>query len=110
MTCFRKAHDDAIQFTAWAFHHTKPWAKIFENATTEQLAVFGVPRPGDPFWTETTIERAQMRYPGWDLTPYRKALAKKKPVRRRAVATRRAAKRPAQRKVTKRAASKKKRA
>jgi hypothetical protein len=75
MTCFRKAHDDAIQFTAWAFHHTKPWQNIFENATTEQLACFGVPRPGDPFWTETTLARAQKRYPNWDLTPYRAAMA-----------------------------------
>src|SRR5262249_22827178 len=85
MTCFRKAHDDAIQFTAWAVHHTKPWQKIFENAPTEQLAVFGVRRPGDPFWTEVTIARAQRRYPGWDLAPYRKALGKKKraPVKRK---------------------------
>jgi hypothetical protein len=103
MTCFRKAHDDAIQFTAWAFHHTKPWAKIFEHATTEQLACFGVPRPGDAFWTATTIARAQARYPGWDMTLYRKALEtsgrkapagkaskrrapKRRPARRRAVA------------------------
>ena len=30
---------------------------------------------GDPFWTETTLARAQVRYPGWDLTPYRAAIA-----------------------------------
>ncbi|MBL6854548.1 MAG: phytanoyl-CoA dioxygenase family protein [Alphaproteobacteria bacterium] len=108
MTCFRKAHDDAIQFTAWAFHHTKPWQKIFENATTEQLAVFGVPRPGDPFWTETTIARAQMRYPGWDLTPYRKALAKKKPAKRKAAARKNARRvMPAKRKVARKAAKRK---
>ena len=74
MTCFRKAGDDSIGFHAWQFHHTKPWAKIFESATPEQLACFGVQRPGDPFWTETTLARAQKRYPGWDMTPYREAL------------------------------------
>lgn len=73
MTCFRKAGDDAIAFTAWAHNHTQPWNRIFENASVEQLACFGVPRPGHPFWTATTIERAQTRYPRWDMTPWRAA-------------------------------------
>ena len=74
MTCFKKAGDESIAFHAWAFHHMKPWARIFNHATPEQLACFGVQRPGDPFWTETTLARAQARYPGWDLTPWRAAL------------------------------------
>jgi hypothetical protein len=74
MTCFKKAGDDSIGFTAWPFHHTKPWSRIFNHASPEQLACFGVQRPGDPFWTETTLARAQLRFPGWDLTPYRTAL------------------------------------
>jgi hypothetical protein len=83
MTCFRKAGDDTIGFTAWQFHHTKPWHRIFENATPEQLACFGVQRPGDPFWTETTLARAQARYPNWDLTPWREAM-KRNPLRAKA--------------------------
>ena len=75
MACFKKAGDESIGYTAWQFHHTKPWARIFNNATPEQLACFGVQAPGDPFWTETTLSRAQARYPGWDMTPYRSALA-----------------------------------
>jgi hypothetical protein len=75
MTCFKAAGNDSIGFHAWAFHHTRPWSIIFENATPEQLACFGVPEPGHRFWTRTTLERAQARYPGWDLTPYREALA-----------------------------------
>jgi hypothetical protein len=75
MTCFKKAGDEAIGFHAWAFHHTQPWARIFDHATPEQLACFGVQPPGHPFWTRTTLERAQTRYPGWDMTPYREALA-----------------------------------
>jgi hypothetical protein len=74
MTCFKKANDDSIGFHAWQFHHMKPWGKIFNHATPEQLACFGVQRPGDPFWTETTLARAQKRQPGWDLTPYREAM------------------------------------
>ena len=76
MTCFKAAGNDAIGFHAWAFHHKQPWSRIFDHATPEQLACFGVQRPGHPFWTETTLARAQARYPGWDLTPYRQAMGK----------------------------------
>lgn len=76
MACFKKAGDESIGFTAWQFHHTRPWRRIFDHASPEQLACFGVQPPGDPFWTETTLARAQTRYPGWDLTPYRAALAR----------------------------------
>lgn len=74
MSCFKKAGDEAIAFHAWAFHHMKPWARIFDHATPEQLACFGVPRPGHPFWTDTTIKRTEARYPGWNSKPYRGAM------------------------------------
>jgi Phytanoyl-CoA dioxygenase (PhyH) len=75
MACYKRAGNDAIGYHAWAFHHTKPWQRIFDHASPEQLACFGVPRPGQPFWTETALARAQARYPNWDLTPYRRVLA-----------------------------------
>ena len=75
MVCFKKAGDESINFHAWQFHHEKPWRHIFDHANPEQLACFGVQRPGDPYWTETTLARAQIRYPNWDLTPYRAAMA-----------------------------------
>ncbi len=74
MACFKDAANDAIGFHAWPFHHQKPWGRIFDHATPEQLACFGVKRPGHAFWTEETLRRAQVRYPGWDLTPYREAM------------------------------------
>lgn len=72
--CFRRGGNDAIAYHAWPFHHAQPWARIFDHATPEQLACFGAPPPGDPFWTERTIARTQARYPGWDAGPYRAAL------------------------------------
>ncbi|GIT62283.1 MAG: hypothetical protein Ct9H300mP20_21100 [Gammaproteobacteria bacterium] len=42
----------------------------FLNATPDQLNCFGVPLPGDPFWTEETLSLAQLRYPKWDMTEY----------------------------------------
>ena len=74
MACFKRAGDDSIGYTAWPAQTHKPWARIFDHATPEQLACFGVQLPGDPFWTETTIARTQARYPGWDAGPYRAAV------------------------------------
>jgi hypothetical protein len=44
-------------------------------ANVEQLAALGIPRPGHPYWTQRTIRRVQLRYPGWNLDPWRAALA-----------------------------------
>jgi Phytanoyl-CoA dioxygenase (PhyH) len=74
MTCFRAGGNDQIGFHAWPVHHMQPWANIFNHATPDQLTAFGVLPPGHRFWTAATIEAAQSRYPGWDLTPYRNAL------------------------------------
>lgn len=75
MACFKRPGDDAIGYHAWPFHHTKPWHRIFDHATPAQLTCFGVQPPGDAFWTQTTLSRAQVRYPNWDLSPYRQALS-----------------------------------
>ena len=69
-SCFKKAGNDAIGYTAWPWHFNKPWHKIFEHATPEQLSCFGVPLPGDPFWTEETVTLAKLRYPRWDMSEY----------------------------------------
>jgi len=79
MPCFKRAANAGIGYHAWPFHHTQPWANVFEHARPEQLSCFGVPCPGDPFWTEATLSGAQVRYPKWDLTPYREATRSGRP-------------------------------
>ncbi|MEM9621774.1 MAG: phytanoyl-CoA dioxygenase family protein [Pseudomonadota bacterium] len=74
MVCFKKAGNEAVGYHAWPFHHQQPWHNIFAHATPSQLACFGVPAPGQPFWTPLTIERAQARYPDWDMSAYADAL------------------------------------
>jgi hypothetical protein len=74
MACFKAAEDASIGYHAWPFHHLKPWHNIFNHATPEQLECFGVHPPGHPFWTPTTLQRAQARYPDWDLQIYRDAV------------------------------------
>ncbi len=72
---YKAAGNDMIGFSAWPHEFLKPWGIIFANATPEQLACLGVPHPGDPFWTERTLRRAQGRWPDWDMTPYRAAVS-----------------------------------
>jgi hypothetical protein len=74
MACYKVAGNDIIGYCAWPWHHKKPWNIVFENASPQQLSCLGVPLPGHPFWNETTLRRAQVRWPGWDMTPYREAL------------------------------------
>tara|TARA_Y100001949_G_scaffold163313_1_gene157095 strand:+ start:129 stop:1082 length:954 start_codon:yes stop_codon:yes gene_type:complete len=73
-SCFKKAGNDAIGYTAWPYHFKKPWNVIFENASADQLNCFGVPRPGDSFWTKETLSNAQLRYPNWDMSQYRNSI------------------------------------
>lgn len=46
---------------------------FLENATPRQREFAGFPPVGDPYWDETTIAGVGARYPGMDMTPYRKA-------------------------------------
>ena len=72
---FKRANNHAIGYHAWPFHDMRPWRCIFDHATPEQLACFGIPRPGDPFWNDRTIAQLAMRYPGWSSAPYRAAMS-----------------------------------
>jgi len=46
---------------------------FLERATPRQRELAGFPRVGDPYWTETTLTGVAARYPGMDMTPYRRA-------------------------------------
>ncbi len=70
---YKAAGNDMIGWSAWPHAFLKPWYLIINHASPEQLACLGIPRPGDPFWTERTLERAQLRWPDWDMSAYRSA-------------------------------------
>ena len=74
MASYHRADVPAINRYAWPYYGHRPWRVVFEHASVDQLAMFGVPRPGDRFWTDETLRRTQTRYPKWDSAPYRAAL------------------------------------
>ncbi len=42
-----------------------------ENLSVVQRIVLGFAAPGDPYWTEETLDSVGLRYPGMDMTTYR---------------------------------------
>jgi hypothetical protein len=63
------------QRTAWASRsHEAEWYQFVHRATPRQLALFGFPPPGHPYWTEATVAGTAQRYPRLDLAPWRQAL------------------------------------
>ena len=49
------------------------FTRFVEGCDPEQLALFGVPRPGHRYWNEAMLEAMAERYPGLDLGPWRRA-------------------------------------
>lgn len=68
---YKAAGNDQIGFHVWQFSAERNWAPVLNNASPEQLAALGIPRPGDPFWTPRTLALTQARWPGWDMQPWR---------------------------------------
>ncbi|MEY2424530.1 MAG: hypothetical protein QOI61_102 [Actinomycetota bacterium] len=42
--------------------------------TPDELALFGIPRPGHAYWNAATVDAMDAKYPGLDVTPWRAAL------------------------------------
>ena len=75
----RFSHHFIWRAAAHAFQGFHLWSKMGENpelhrfvetTTPRQREVLGFPKPGDPYWTEETIEAVKLRYPGMDVGPY----------------------------------------
>jgi ectoine hydroxylase-related dioxygenase (phytanoyl-CoA dioxygenase family) len=72
---YKAAGNDQIGFHVWQDTRNRPWHLVFNHATPEQLACLGVPRPGDPYWTQRTLELTQARWPSWNMAEYVAALS-----------------------------------
>ena len=72
-TDYKATGNDMIGFHVWQFSPERPWHLVLNHATPEQLAVLGIPEPGDAFWTPRTLAQTQARWPDWDMAAYRQA-------------------------------------
>ena len=72
---YRPARAEWGQRMAWASRsHETEWYRFVDRASPRQLALFGFPPPGHPYWTEATLASTAQRYPRLDTTPWREAL------------------------------------
>ena len=77
---FRPADADWAGRRSWIEASlTDNWQRFVSRASADQLSLFGIPRPGHPYWTEQTLTGVGQRYPGLDLQPWRSALSHKVP-------------------------------
>jgi hypothetical protein len=72
---FRPEGVDWISRHPWQkYTNSSRWHAFVLRATPEQLALFGFPRPGHPYWTDEAIRGVAERYPGLDLKPWNDAM------------------------------------
>lgn len=73
---FRPASADWFSYDAFGrYGNNFTWIQFAADKTPDELALFGVPRPGHHFWTADTVDGLAEKYPGLDVTPWRDALA-----------------------------------
>jgi len=69
-SCFKRADNTQIGYSAWPFHSGKPWSNLLNHATPEQLNCLGIPLPKDPYWNEETLRLNALRWPDWDMAAW----------------------------------------
>jgi hypothetical protein len=75
VTAFRPAAADWFGYDAFPrLGNSGTFRQFAAGKSPEELALFGIPRPGHPFWTEATVDAMGAQYPGLDVTPWRAAL------------------------------------
>ena len=57
---------------AWPKQSPDRWAKLIPQCSVRERDLFGWPRPGHDYWNEQTLNDVAARYPGIDMSPYRR--------------------------------------
>jgi hypothetical protein len=77
VVAFRPARADWFGYDAFErLGNSGVFRSFAAGKSPEDLALFGVPRPGHDYWTEATVDAMAAEYPGLDLSPWRAALGK----------------------------------
>jgi Phytanoyl-CoA dioxygenase (PhyH) len=75
VVAFRPAQADWFGYDAFPrLGSDRTFAKFVASKSPEELALFGIPRPGHAYWTEATVDAMAAKYPGLDASPWRASL------------------------------------
>jgi hypothetical protein len=70
---FRTAAAEWVGRRGWGNHASdRNWRPLVEQLSPDQLSVFGFPPPGHAYWNDDTLDGVQRRYPGLDMSPWRR--------------------------------------
>lgn len=73
---FRPASAEWFGYDAFPrLGNSSVFAKFVRGKSPEDLALFGIPRPGHSYWNAQTVDAMEAKYPGLDVTLWRAALA-----------------------------------
>lgn len=76
VVAYRPAEAEWIGFDAHApLVNSADFCAFVEASSPDELALFGIPRPGHHFWTPDSVEAMAEIYPNLDLAPWREAAA-----------------------------------
>ena len=72
VVAFRPAAADWFGYDAFPrLGNSRTFRTFAAGKTPEELALFGIPRPGHAYWNAETVEAMAAKYPGLDVTPWR---------------------------------------
>lgn len=71
---YRTADADWVGANPWPRKGFVNFTPLIESLSARQLEALGFPPPGHTYWDATTLKGAAERYPGLDLSPWRRAL------------------------------------
>jgi hypothetical protein len=75
VVAFRPAQADWFGYDAFArLGSDGTFASFVAGKSPEDLALFGIPRPGHAYWNEATVDAMAEKYPGLDVSAWRAAL------------------------------------
>lgn len=68
---YRPVKVDHIGWAPWPMRAANPeMSRLLQLCSVEQRTAMGFPAPGDPYWTDVTLDGVALRYPDMDLLPY----------------------------------------
>jgi len=72
---FKRAGQDWLGYDQAQSRSTAAeWTRFAESCSPRELELFGFPPPGHPIWTAELLDATAIRYPGLDLSPWRRPL------------------------------------
>jgi hypothetical protein len=76
VAAFRPAAAEWFGYDAFPrLGNSEVFRSFVAGKSPEELALFGVPRPGHEYWNQATVDAMSAMYPGLDISPWRSALS-----------------------------------